>query len=67
MLDFKRRRCLDESGSPSPTFRRGGGEVLGGGWVGWGDKKEEKKGKLRQRKRRKTCSPENVIYQFVAT
>ena len=25
-----RRRCLDESGSPSPTFRRGGGEVLGG-------------------------------------
>ena len=61
MLDFKRRRCLDESGSPSPTFRRGGGEVLGGGWVGWDDKKEEKKGKLRQRKRRKTCSPENVI------
>ena len=102
VLDFKRRRCLDESvvllvgcltsqqqasvsqgricsdnftcchteidvadpdesGSPSPTFRRGGGEVLGGGWVGWDDKKEEKKGKLRQRKRRKTCSPENVI------
>ena len=69
MLDFNcvvgvrmnRRRCSDESGSPSPTFKRGGGEVLGGGWMGRDDKKEEKKGKLRQRKRRKTCSPENVI------
>ena len=36
VLDFKRRRCLDESGSPSPTFRRGGGEVLGGGVGGLG-------------------------------
>ena len=36
MLDFKRRGCLDESGSPSPTFRRGGGEVLGGGVGGLG-------------------------------
>ena len=58
---YLRRRCFDESGSPSPTFRRGEDEVPGGGWVGWDDKKEEKKGKLRQRKRTKTCSPENVI------
>ena len=43
MLDFKRRGCLDESGSPSPTFRRGGSEVLGGGWVGWDDKKKKRK------------------------
>ena len=52
MLDFKRRGCLDESGSPSPTFRRGGGEVLGGGWVGWDDKRrKERKTKTKKKKK----------------
>ena len=49
----------------APPLPRSGGVGAryweGGGWVGWDDKKEEKKGKLRQRKRRKTCSSENVI------
>ena len=50
---YLRRRCFVESGSPSPTFRRGGGEVLGGGWVGWDDKKRRKERKTKTKKKKK--------------